>query len=87
MSNQSLPSFLLSCSPLVLEPWAESTASYVILRHLLKLLNFSLSIFKSMLMAPIGDRNGNPLQYSCVENPMDRGIWGAIVHGVAKSQI
>ena len=25
--------------------------------------------------------NGNPLQYSCLENPMDRGTWGAIVHG------
>ena len=29
---------------------------------------------------------GNPLQYSCLENPMDRGVWGATVHGVAKSQ-
>ena len=29
--------------------------------------------------------NGNPLQYSCLENPMDRGGWQAIVHGVAKS--
>ena len=28
--------------------------------------------------------NGNPLQYSCLENPMDRGAWQAIVHGVAK---
>ena len=30
--------------------------------------------------------NGNPLQYSCLGNPMDRGAWRAIVHGVAKSQ-
>ena len=30
--------------------------------------------------------NGNPLQYSCLENPMDGGAWWAIVHGVAKSQ-
>ena len=30
--------------------------------------------------------NSNPLQYSCLENPMDRGPWCAIVHGVAKSQ-
>ena len=30
--------------------------------------------------------NGNPLQYSCLENPMDRGAWQAIVHGAAKSQ-
>ena len=28
----------------------------------------------------------NPLQYSCLENPMDRGAWWATVHGVAKSQ-
>ena len=30
--------------------------------------------------------NGNPLQYSCLENPMDRGAWWATVHGVAKSR-
>ena len=30
--------------------------------------------------------NGNPLQYSCLENPMDREAWQATVHGVAKSQ-
>ena len=30
--------------------------------------------------------NGNPLQYSCLENSMDRGAWWATVHGVAKSQ-
>ena len=33
-----------------------------------------------------GRGNGNPLQYSCVENPMDRGAWQAMVHRVAKSQ-
>ena len=31
--------------------------------------------------------NGNPLQYSCLENPMDRGTWQAIIHGVTKSQV
>ena len=30
--------------------------------------------------------NGNPLQYSSLDNPMDRGVWQATVHGVAKSQ-
>jgi len=34
-----------------------------------------------------GEGNGNPLQYSCLENPMDRGAWQAAVHGVTKSQI
>ena len=33
-----------------------------------------------------GEENGNPLQYSCLENPMDEGAWWAVVHGVAKSQ-
>ena len=32
-----------------------------------------------------GEGNGNPLQYSCLENSMDRGAWQAIVHSVAKS--
>ena len=34
-----------------------------------------------------GEGNGNPLQNSCLENPMDRGAWWATVHGVSKSQI
>ena len=34
-----------------------------------------------------GEGNGNPLQYSCLENPMDRGARWAIVHGVAKSRM
>ena len=33
-----------------------------------------------------GEGNGNPLQHSCLENPMDRGAWYAAVHRVAKSQ-
>ena len=33
-----------------------------------------------------GGRHGNPLQYSCLENPIDRGGWWAIVHRVAKNQ-
>ena len=33
-----------------------------------------------------GEGNGNPLHYSCLENPMDRRSWRATVHGVAKSQ-
>ena len=33
-----------------------------------------------------GEGNSNPLQYSCLENPMDGGAWWATVHGVAKSR-
>ena len=34
----------------------------------------------------VGEGNGTPLQYSCLENPMDRGAWWAAVHRVAKSR-
>ena len=38
-----------------------------------------------VLWGVLGEGNGTPLQYSCLENPMDRGAWWAAVHGVAKS--
>ena len=34
----------------------------------------------------LGEGNGNPLQYSCLENPMDGGAWWTAVHGLSKSQ-
>ena len=37
-------------------------------------------------MKSLGEGNGTPLQYCCLENPMDGGAWWAAVHGVAKSQ-
>ena len=44
-------------------------------------------IFKQIELGGLEHREGNgtPLQYSCLENPMDRGAWWAAVHGVAKS--
>ena len=39
-----------------------------------------------VLLILIGERNGNPHQYSCLENPMDRGAWRATVLEVAKSR-
>ena len=41
---------------------------------------------KLFVMFLCGEGNGTPLQYSCLENPMDRGAWWAAVHGVAKSR-
>ena len=32
-----------------------------------------------------GEGNGNPFQYSCLENPVDRGAWQDVVHGIAKN--
>ena len=40
----------------------------------------------SVFILTAGEGNGNPLQYSCLENPMDAGAWWATVHGVAKSR-
>ena len=39
-----------------------------------------------LIMFFAGEGNGNPLQYSCLENPVDRGAWWATVHMVAQSQ-
>ena len=43
----------------------------------------SIEVSASISVLP---RNGNPLQYSCLENPMDGGAWWATLHGVAKSR-
>ena len=40
----------------------------------------------SLVMNTAVQGNGNPLQYSCLKNPMDGGVWWAAVHGVAKSR-
>ena len=45
---------------------------------------FSLSVLLTLTDVS-GEGNHNPLQYSCLENPMDRGAWWAAVHGVVKS--
>ena len=46
-------------------------------------------LFSTHLISPVlstGEGNGNPLQYSCLENPMDQGAWWTTIHGVAKSR-
>ena len=43
-------------------------------------------MFDSLQHYGLGEGNGTPLQYSCLENPMDRGPWWAAVHGVAGSR-
>ena len=41
---------------------------------------------KAPIINKCGEGNGNPLQYSCLENPMDRGTWQSTVHGITQSQ-
>ena len=67
-----------SCLPLVNgKTWLNSSASTGDLRDLSSIPESGRSS---------GGGNGNPLQYSCLENPKEREAWWAIVHGVAKSQ-
>ena len=54
------------------------------MKSLIKILIFD--IFNGRLSMNIGEGNGTPLHYSCLENPMDGGAWKATVHEVAKSQ-
>ena len=49
-----------------------------------KLLQFRRTGFNPWVGKIPGEGNGNPLQYSCLENSMDRGAWRTIVHGIAK---
>ena len=44
-----------------------------------------LGLIPGLRRSPVGG-HGNPLQYSCLENPMNRGAWWATVHGAAKNQ-
>ena len=54
----------------------------------LKVLYFAIgSSFLDYLFLKIGEGNGNPIQYSCLENLMDRGAWRATVHGVTESDM
>ena len=64
-------------------------ASQVVL--LVKNLPANLGDIRDMGLIPVSERSpegghSNPLQYFCLENPMDRGAWWATVHRVAKSQ-
>ena len=76
-------------------------AKLLYIKYLLEVLDNSFihilflpwSLFIGSGMRPIGpsrvqvrEGNGTPLQYSCLENPMDQGAWWAAVHGVTKSQ-
>ena len=54
--------------------------------HSLGLYNNKVSCLRTVSgLRTVGEGNGTPLQYSCLENPMDGGAWKTAVHGVAKS--
>ena len=72
---------------------------YIIYGYYILLMNYPLVIIQWQFFVPCGhfkfdvyfvrycrEGNGNPLQYSCLENPMGRGAWWDAVHGVVKSR-
>ena len=54
--------------------------------HIQRCIYTVLSVISGAFILPVGEGNGTPLQYSCLENPMDGGAWWAAVHGVAKGR-
>ena len=64
------------------EPWWSTV--YGVAKSRTQLSDFTFTFHFHALENGIG--NGNPLQYSCLENPMGRGAWQATVHGTEKSQ-
>ena len=56
----------------------------LILQTLLPLLS-TFFFFLGKCPVSSGEENGNPIQYSCLQNPKDKGAWWATVHGIAKS--
>ena len=63
-------------------PWSEEPGRLQSMRSLGVGHNWA----NSLSLSHIGEGNGNPLQYSCLENPRDRGAWWAAVYGVAQSR-
>ena len=62
--------------------------TWIIFRAIIQPIKGSINIydFSACLEGPFREGNGTPLQYPCLENPMDGGAWWAAVHGVAKSR-
>ena len=80
--GQAMPStHILSCHTF---QW---TCSQVNIITLSLICEYSTKMYLCSLIIKNREGNGTPLQYSCLENPMDGGAWWAAVHGVAKSRI
>ena len=78
----------LSRNKRLLIAWLQSLSAVILEPR--KIKSVTLSIVSPSICHEVmgldGEGNGNPLQYSCLENPMDGGAWWAAVHGVAKSR-
>ena len=81
--------FVMTWADQILEYFHETVFCCCFFNHLLSLLSpggKAFNPFCECIYHDYGEGNGTPVQYSCLENPMDGGAWWAAVHGVAKSQ-
>ena len=83
LSAKEFDAFELWCWRRLLRvPWTAKRYNQSILKEISP--DYSLDLYN--IFYSVGEGNGNPLQYSCLENPMAGGAWWAAVHGVAKSR-
>ena len=75
-----------NCCNFILERWCIQWFSLNRTCGGIKPFSLEFWLYNSLLAVQLGEGNGTPLQYSCLENPMDGGAWWAAVHGVAKSR-
>ena len=83
-----LPNCHLCIALCLSSPWLKFSQNFSWRLHLVKASACNagdLGLIPGLGRSP-GEGNGNPLQYSCLENPVDRGAWWATVHGVTKSR-
>ena len=87
VSTDFAPPYSVACGPCVCPSPKMWLLFVFFLINLLKLFfKLEYSWFNVVLVSAVREGNGNPLQYSCLENSMDRGPWGAPVYGVAWSR-
>ena len=79
-----LSEWLLPCESM-LDHYFLSTYLKIMFPNQIWNLPRNLSVSSTVSSSENGEGNGNPLQYSCLENPVDRGAWWTAVHGVTQS--
>ena len=75
-----------SCLENPMDGGAWWTAVHGVTKSRTRLSDFTFAFHFRFSLSCIGEGNGNPLQYSCLENPRDGGAWWAAVYGVAQSR-
>ena len=79
-----MPNIALTNMPTVVDPFRASQVALMVIHLIMQETQRHAGSIPGSGRYP-GEGNGNPLQYSCLENSMDRGAWGATVYGAVES--